>query len=72
MIQPGQTYRSCSPRLRPERVHVTAYHPETRTVTVVDYATFSGPRDLPESYFHDSPLTRGGTPRRTGYALEQP
>lgn len=72
-IEPGQIYRACSPNIRgPRQVRVVAHNPDTRTVTVVNYATFSGEQDFPASYFHDSATTKTGKPRRTGYALEQP
>ncbi|WP_328313120.1 hypothetical protein OG432_24575 [Streptomyces sp. NBC_00442] len=72
-IEPGQIYRSCDPRdIPPIRVSVAACLPGSNRVDVVDAVTGKRPRSILATAFHDSPLTRDGKPRRTGYVLEQP
>jgi hypothetical protein len=73
VIQPGQTYQQCDPRIAlPTRIRLDTVHPEHAEFT---YLTTSRPGVIHGvirlSQLHDSPLTRDGKPRRTGYALEQ-
>ena len=70
-IEPGQVYLACSGSIRgPRRVQVVAHDPATHTVTVINHTTHRGEQDFPASYFHATPTTKAGKPRRTGYALE--
>lgn len=70
-IEPGQTYRACDPR---DSIHIRieAYTPGAARAHVVDAVTGKRPRQILVSALHDSPITRDGQPRRTGYALETP
>jgi hypothetical protein len=69
VIEPGQVYRSCDPRGGP-LVRVVTVNPNS--VNVVDAQDGKRPRRILLAYLHDSPTTKTGQPRRTGYALEQP
>jgi hypothetical protein len=71
VIQPGQTYRSLDPRGGP-RIRVASYRHGEARACVVDADTNKRYRHILVSALHDSPLTRDGKPRRTGYVLEQP
>lgn len=71
MIQPGQTYRSLDPR-ESIRIRIVSYRPGDARAQVVDAVTGKRQRQILVTCLHDSPLTRDGQPRRTGYALEQP
>lgn len=68
-IQPGQTYRSCDPR-GGFSIRVTNTDDDVNAVQVVDALTGKRPRRILRRSLHDSPFTRDGKPRRTGYALE--
>ncbi|MEV0443503.1 hypothetical protein AB0I84_13185 [Streptomyces spectabilis] len=70
MIKPGQTYRSCNPH-ETTRLRIESYRPGDARAHVVDATTGKRPRQILISQLHDSPLTRDGQPRRTGYVLEQ-
>ncbi|WP_225825636.1 hypothetical protein [Streptomyces naphthomycinicus] len=69
-IEPGQVYRSCKPIDNGFRIRIT--HVNDYSVRAVDAAN-GRPllRRVLSSSLHDSPTTRDGQPRRTGYALEQ-
>ncbi|MFE6225452.1 hypothetical protein [Streptomyces sp. NPDC057854] len=71
MIEPGQTYRSADPR-ETIRIRITRYTPGSARAHVVDAVTGKRPRQMLVSYLHDSPTTKAGRPRRTGYILEGP
>lgn len=66
-IEPGQVYRSCDSRGGP-LVRVVEVH--ANSVQVVDAQDGKRPRRILLTYIHDSPITKTGKPRRTGYALE--
>ena len=68
-IKPGQIYRSCDPRGGP-RIRVVRYQPGWARADVVDAYDGKRPRRVLVTTIHDSPTTRDGKPRRTGYALE--
>ncbi|MFI0233123.1 hypothetical protein [Streptomyces sp. NPDC017086] len=69
-IEPGQTYRCCKPGYEDFRIRITSVGAEmVRAVSIDGGWALLNP--LPLSQLHDSPLTRAGKPRRTGYALEQ-
>ncbi|MFF4489464.1 hypothetical protein ACFY0F_23695 [Streptomyces sp. NPDC001544] len=70
-IEPGQTYRSCDPRGGP-RIRIKSLAPGGSRAHVVDAVTGKRPRWVLAAALHESPTTRDGQPRRTGYALEQP
>ncbi|MFE3326853.1 hypothetical protein [Streptomyces sp. NPDC059176] len=70
MIKPGQTYRSADPRDN-IRVRIVRYVSGWHSADVVDAVTGKRPRSILASALHDSPTTRNGKPRRTGYVLEQ-
>ena len=63
-IKPGQIYRSCDPRggLR--------YEPGWARAEVVNAYDGKRPRPVLAAALHDTPTTRDGKLRRTGYALE--
>ena len=67
MIESGQVYRSCDPRGGP-LVRIVAVY--ANSVDVVDAQDGKRPRRILAKFLHDSPTTRDGKPRRTGYALE--
>ena len=69
MIKPGQIYRYCDPR-ESIRVRIVHYEPGGNRADVVDAATGKRPRSILTTSLHDSPTTKNGKPRRTGYALE--
>ncbi|WP_225811297.1 hypothetical protein [Streptomyces spinosus] len=86
MIQPGQIYRSLDPRDElygegPRRIKVVG-KPMTipgvwgfgkvQIATLREDGTETRRRRISIDQLHDSPTTRDGQPRRTGYALEQP
>ncbi len=71
MIQPGQIYRSLRPidngwRIRIADVGATS----ARAVDAANGRALLN-RIMLHS-LHESPLTKKGTPRRTGYVLERP
>ena len=68
-ITPGQVYRSCDPRGGP-RIRIVSYTPGTSRARVVDAYSGKQPRGILVNSLHDSPMTRSGQPRRTGYVLE--
>lgn len=74
MIEPGQTYRQCHPQGgRTARILIRKVGPTQAEVAHLD----TGRRGLvidavSLNQLHDSPTTRDGRPRRTGYALEKP
>ena len=83
MIQPGQIYYSLGdpyPYTGPRRIKVVG-KPITITGLYnsgkVDVVTITATgreirrRAIEVTQLHDSPTTRDGQPRRTGYALEQ-
>ncbi|MET9051236.1 hypothetical protein ABZW50_08790 [Streptomyces bacillaris] len=70
MIQPGQIYRSADPRdTHREPIRITAYD-GTNRADVVDAYSGKKPRSILINSLHVSPTTKNGTPRRTGYVLE--
>lgn len=71
MIKPGQTYRSADPR-DSIRIRITDYTPGHARAHVVDAFTGKRPRQMLVTALHQTPTTRDGQPRRTGYVLEQP
>ncbi|MGW4270812.1 hypothetical protein ACWEGQ_00240 [Streptomyces seoulensis] len=68
-IEPGQIYRSCKPRDNGWRIRITDV--SDHSVGAEDAAN-GRPlmRRVLIAALHDSPTTRDGKPRRTGYALE--
>ncbi|MFD7016076.1 hypothetical protein [Streptomyces sp. NPDC059928] len=68
-IEPGSTYHSCDPR-GGLPIRIDAYTPGHDHAYVVDAITGKRPRWILVTALHDSPLTRDGKPRRTGYALD--
>jgi hypothetical protein len=83
-IKPGQTYRSVGdpyPYDEPRRIKVVS-EPQcipgiwnfgkVTIVTITATGRETRRRAIEMSQLHDSPLTRDGQPRHTGYALEQP
>ena len=73
MIEPEQVYRSCDPRDDPPiRIRIESYRPGDARAHIVDAATGKRFRQILVTQLHDSPTTRDGQPRRTGYALEKP
>lgn len=70
MIEAGQIYRSCDPR-GGSSIRIEKYHPGDARAHVVDAATGKRFRQILVNSLHDSPTTKTGQPRRTGYALEQ-
>lgn len=66
-VQPGQIYRSCDPRGGPI-VRIVEVH--ANGAQVVDAQDGKRPRRILLNALHDSPTTKTGRPRRTGYALE--
>jgi hypothetical protein len=70
-IKPGLVYRSCDPRDNPPiRIRISPSYLGENRVPVVDAVTGKRPRSILVSQLHDSPTTRLGEPRRTGYVLE--
>jgi hypothetical protein len=84
MIQPGQIYRSLSNRHHPcdgpTRIKVVGEpiaafgryggYGKVDVVTLTADGRELRRRAIEASQLHDSPTTRDGKPRRTGYALE--
>jgi hypothetical protein len=79
VIERDQTYRSCTPG-RTTRIRILGVTPwgagcygqgTARVVTLTEDGREVGARSVSLAKLHDSPLTRDGKPRRTGYALEQ-
>lgn len=82
MIQPGQTYRSLGdpyPYDEPRRIKVVGKPITTLglhgfgkvdVVTVTETGREIRRRAIECTQLHDSPTTRDGHPRRTGYVLE--
>ena len=78
MIELGQVYRSCDPRGGPNiRIEsYTSYGAGRQTQDTAFIATITEDgrparfRRVSPRQLHDSPTTRDGKPRRTGYALE--
>ncbi|MGW7087576.1 hypothetical protein ACWGH2_29325 [Streptomyces sp. NPDC054871] len=68
-IRPGQIYRSCDPRGGPH-IRIEQYTPGSNRAHVVDADTGKRYRQILVTALHDSPNTRDGQPRRTGYVLE--
>ena len=68
-IQPGQTYRSADPR-ELIRIRIESYTPGDARAHVVDAATGKRPRQMLVRALHQSPTTKTGQPRRSGYVLE--
>lgn len=72
MIEPGQTYQQCDPRvsvatrIRVDKVHQG--HADFTYLTTNRPGVIHGTIRLDQ--LHDSPTTKTGRPRRTGYALE--
>lgn len=66
-IKPGLVYRSCDPRGGPS-IRIVTVNPNS--AEVVDTQTGKRPRRILDKFLHDSPLTKTGQPRRTGYVLE--
>ena len=71
-IRAGQVYRACDPRDNGRRIRILSYSPGADRAQIVDAVTGKRQRQIYVDYLHDSPTTRDGQPRRTGYALEQP
>ena len=70
-IEPGQIYQSCDPRDQPPiRLRIESWRPGDARAHVVDAATGKRFRQILVNSLHDSPTTKTGQPRRTGYALE--
>ena len=82
-IQPGQIYRSLSSRHHPcdgpTRILIKSWAPygagnsgagNARVVTLGRSGKELRERSVSLDQLHDSPLTRDGQPRRTGYVLE--
>lgn len=69
-IKPGQVYRSCDPRGGPT-IRIVRYEPGWNRAQVVDAATGKQPRRILAKDLHPTDTTRGGTARRTGYALKE-
>ncbi|WP_236241136.1 hypothetical protein [Streptomyces sp. CC228A] len=69
MITPGQTYRSATPRGGP-RILIQSYTPGRTHAWAVDAATGQRGRWILVTALHQTPVTRTGQPRRTGYVLE--
>lgn len=71
MIEPGQIYRSCDPRgdRGPLRLRVMTVGPNRASVFYLNTGRHG---EILLTQLHDSPLTKTGQPRRTGYALEKP
>ncbi|WP_405461646.1 hypothetical protein OG786_29405 [Streptomyces sp. NBC_00101] len=71
MIQPGQTYRSCKPSDKGFRIRII-----TVGATMARAVNAATGRPLLDQIMlhnlHDSPTTKNGQPRRTGYVLETP
>ncbi|MET8826056.1 hypothetical protein ABZX40_13370 [Streptomyces sp. NPDC004610] len=70
-IERGQTYRSCKPGYEDFRIRITSVGTETAGATSVD-GGWPLLNPVPLSKLHATATTKTGTPRRTGYALEQP
>lgn len=71
MIQPGQIYRSADPRDGHRKpIRITAYDGSNRA-HVVDAHSGKRPRQILVSSLHDTPTTRDGKPRRSGYIRVQ-
>lgn len=80
MIEPGQTYRSCDPNDRyPTRILIKGVIPygaaqwgrgTANVVTVTQSGRELRLRSISLRKLHDSPTTKTGQRRRTGYALE--
>ncbi|MFJ9799872.1 hypothetical protein [Streptomyces sp. NPDC101145] len=68
-LSPGQTYRSLDARGGP-RIRVEHYTPGALRAWVVDADTHKRGRWVLVSSLHQTPTTRAGQPRRTGYVLE--
>ncbi|MGE7438010.1 hypothetical protein [Kitasatospora sp. NPDC001175] len=73
MIQPGRTYQQCDSRvIVPTRIRIDKIDADRADFT---YLTTNRPGVIHGAIrlnqLHDSPTTRDGRPRRTGYALEQ-
>lgn len=66
-IEYRQIYRSCRPG-RSTRVRVVGFIADL--VWIVDENTGAGNRVISRVNFHDSPITRSGKLRRSGYVLE--
>ncbi|TFI30153.1 hypothetical protein [Streptomyces sp. 4R-3d] len=79
MIQPGQTYRSADPRGGPrikvvgEPISVAGLHNSGKVdvVTLTKDGREIRRRPIEVTQLHATATTRDGTPRRTGYVLEQ-
>ena len=80
-IIPGQTYRSVAPRDQPPiRIRVRSHGPgfpawgwsKVKVVTVLPDGTEVRERAIEAIQLHDSPTTKTGQPRRTGYVLDTP
>jgi hypothetical protein len=84
MIQPGQTYRSLSNRHpadgptrikvigQPITMHGLGGYGTVQVVTLTADGREIRRRPIKCTQLHDSPTTRDGEPRRTGYVLETP
>lgn len=82
-IQPGQIYRALGdpyPYTEPRRIKVVGkpitisglYNSgKVDIVTLTETGREIRRRAIEVAQLHDSPTTRNGQPRRTGYALEQ-
>ncbi|MFB7359611.1 hypothetical protein [Streptomyces gardneri] len=71
VIQPGQIYRSADPRGGP-RIRVDAYTRGHNHAWVVNAHDGARGRWVLVRNLHDSPDTKTGARRRTGYVLERP
>jgi hypothetical protein len=68
-IAPGQAYRSADPRGGP-RIRIERYTPGHAHAWVVDADTGRRGRWVLVRSLHQTPVTRTGRARRTGYVLE--
>ncbi|RSS59826.1 hypothetical protein [Streptomyces sp. WAC01280] len=71
MIQPGQIYRSADPRGGP-RIRVERYTHGHDHAWVVNAHDGKRARWVLTRSLHATATAKTGTPRRTGYVLEQP
>ncbi|MGW4850180.1 hypothetical protein ACWEPZ_02965 [Streptomyces sp. NPDC004288] len=69
MIEKDQTYSAADPR-ETTRIRITSYTPGDARAHVVDAHTGKRPRPILVRSLHDSPTTKTGAQRRTGYIRE--
>ncbi|MCX4750980.1 hypothetical protein OG455_41600 [Kitasatospora sp. NBC_01287] len=70
--KPGRIYQQCDPRvIYPTRIRIDTIHDDHAAITYLDTrrpGIIYG--RIRTDQLHDSPTTKTGKPRRTGYALE--